>query len=101
MCDFQNKRGASTYEGACCIGGYLRNLNIAPGDNVPCPECNADAYIEYCVKRFGEINAAKRNVDPQYWVQRPVKVITDYRALYGDSRLARTLPRNKTLMKGI
>jgi hypothetical protein len=54
-CDFHEPFFGASYPDACCIDGYLWDLDSGDGDgmlshggDVPCPQCNADEYKSYC-----------------------------------------------------
>lgn len=55
-CDYQGSHFGATYEDACCIDGYLWDLDscdepggaLQHGGEIPCPKCNAKAYKDYC-----------------------------------------------------
>lgn len=51
-CSYQGKHFGAFYEDACCINGYLWDLDscdepggpLHHGGEIPCPQCNAKAY---------------------------------------------------------
>lgn len=53
-CDFHEPFFGASYPDACCIDGYLWDLDSGEGDgylthggDVPCPKCNKSEYDEY------------------------------------------------------
>lgn len=53
-CDFHEPYFGASYPDACCIGGYLWDLDschepggpLHSGGEVPCPQCNHEAWLE-------------------------------------------------------
>jgi len=54
MCDFTEPYFGATYPDACCIEGFLWDLDscdvpggpLYSGGEVPCPQCNREAWLE-------------------------------------------------------
>lgn len=52
MCDYTGRHFGAIYEDACCIDGYLWDLDSGDGDGLtsggstPCPQCNTAAYLD-------------------------------------------------------
>lgn len=52
MCDYTGQHFGAIYEDACCIDGYLWDLDSDDGDGLtsggstPCPQCNTAAYLD-------------------------------------------------------
>ena len=52
-CDYRGMDFGARYIDSCCIDGYLWDLdsgdvyNLSIGGDIPCPQCNHDAWIEY------------------------------------------------------
>ncbi len=55
MCDYEGNEFGANYIDACCIEGYLWDLDscevpggpLYSGGDIPCPECNHDEWLEY------------------------------------------------------
>ena len=54
-CDYRGRDFGASYIDSCCIDGYLWDLDSGDSDSlwiggdIPCPECNHDAWIEYVI----------------------------------------------------
>ena len=54
-CDYGGMDFGASYIDSCCIDGYLWDLDSGDSDSlwiggdIPCPECNHDAWIEYTI----------------------------------------------------
>lgn len=58
-CDYQGSHFGARYDDACCIEGYLWDLDsggtdelsgasyLDVGGDIPCPECNAKQHVKY------------------------------------------------------
>ena len=52
MCDYTGQHFGASYEDACCIDGFLWDLDsgdsdgLTMGGEIPCPECNTAAYLD-------------------------------------------------------
>lgn len=65
MCDYQGREFGASYPDSVCIDGLLWDADSGDacdggwcytnGGEIPCPQCNAEAYAEYC--REGDIEA--------------------------------------------
>lgn len=55
MCDYHGHDFGASYPDACCIDGYLWDLDscdepgggLSVGGDIPCPQCNAEAHAAY------------------------------------------------------
>jgi hypothetical protein len=51
MCDYTGHHFGASYEDACCIDGYLWDLDsgddgmLTSGGDIPCPQCNLTVYV--------------------------------------------------------
>lgn len=51
MCDYTGRHFGAPYDDACCIDGYLWDLDsgdrdgLTSGGDIPCPQCNLDVYV--------------------------------------------------------
>ncbi len=65
MCDYHAPFFGATYPDACCIDGYLWDLDscdepggeLSVGGDIPCPACNAaehEAYFKDATETFTE-----------------------------------------------
>lgn len=51
MCDYTGRHFGAPYDDACCIDGYLWDLDsgdrdgLTSGGDIPCPLCNVDTYV--------------------------------------------------------
>lgn len=58
MCDFHEPYFGASYPDACCIDGYLWDLDschvpggpLHKGGDDPCPQCNHEAWLEHTAK---------------------------------------------------
>ncbi|MFB1078161.1 hypothetical protein [Photobacterium damselae] len=53
MCNYQGSHFGAWYDDACCIDGYLWDLDSGSdgmldiGGDIPCPQCNLKQYVKY------------------------------------------------------
>ncbi len=53
MCNYQGSHFGAWYDDACCIDGYLWDLDsgsngmLDSGGDIPCPQCNLKQYVKY------------------------------------------------------
>ena len=71
MCDYTGSHFGAYYEDACCIDGFLWDLDsgdeygLAVGGDTPCPKCNTNAYLDdaldnaYGTVTHGQYSAAE------------------------------------------
>ncbi|MGR5240238.1 hypothetical protein ACPV36_05020 [Photobacterium damselae] len=60
MCDYQGSHFGASYDDACCIDGYLWDLDsgsdgmLDSGGDIPCPHCNLKAHVMYIADEIFE-----------------------------------------------
>lgn len=77
-CDYQGSHFGAFYDDACCIDGYLWDLDsgdngmMDSGGDIPCPQCNTKEYVEYIADEIIEFGYKSFNKSfPKHRVKNP------------------------------